>query len=136
MFMNSSVRKQRDEELTDLFLSVLGNGMPAEATMALCAGMPCSRFWIEPEYAMRLIRARLDETRQDSPHKGRHAEKTKNTRLKIDEIMRRCGGDYSFANACKVVMSPAPQFYVSGRTAQAIIVRTLKERRRRNGNIH
>lgn len=130
--MNSSVRRQRDEELTDLFLSVLGSGMTAQETMARCAEMPCSRFWVEPEYAMRLIRARLEGARRHPQRGGRHAVKVSNNSLRVDEIMRRCGGDFSFANVCRVVMSPAPRFFMSGRTAQAVIMRTLRERRMRN----
>ena len=134
MFMNSSVRRQRDEELTALFLSMLGSGMPAEATMARCADMPCSRFWIEPEHARRLIRRRLEKKKTQSQFKGRHAEKRANNERRVDEIMHRCDGDYSMAKIAEVVYSPAPSFYMSGRTAQAVITRTLK--RRRSHGVH
>lgn len=128
--MNSSVRRQRNEELTDLFLSVLGSGGTSQHTMEQCAAMPCSRFWIEPEYALRLIKAKTDGGATVSQYKARHAVKRGNTERKIEEIIRRCDGDFSLANIARVVFSPAPEFYISGRTAQAVITRTLKERRK------
>lgn len=127
--MNSSVRKQRDKEMTNLFLSVLGDGRPANKLMAQVADMPCSRFWIEPEQAIKLIWLRRRKAWHKTEGKGRHAVKNANSLARIDEIMRRCDGDYSFSKVAEVVLQPAPSFYVSPRTAQAIITRTLKERR-------
>lgn len=128
--MNSSVRKQRDNELTDLFLSVLGNGKLAKEAMAKAAAMPCSRFWIEPEHAMRMIWRRRTGRWQRSNGNNRFGVRSSNSIRRIDAIMERCNGDFSYESICDAIYSPAPEFYLSPRTAMEIITRTLQRRRK------
>ena len=133
LIMRNSILMERDIEITDLFLSLLGCGKRVEEIKAMCADMPCSRFWIEPETAMRLIKGRLAGGRTQPAQGKRHSVKINNNILRIDEIIKLCKGDFSFDNVLRVVTSPAPRFFISRRTAQAIISRTLKKRR--NGKI-
>jgi hypothetical protein len=53
-----------------------------------------------------------------------------NSLRRIDLIIEKCGGVFTFDRICDVVMSPAPEFFVSPRTAQAIITRTLQRRKK------
>lgn len=128
--MNRDVRRQRDDELTDLFLSILGNGMLAKQAMAEAARMPCSRFWIEPEHAAHLIWARRSGKWNRSDRGARFSVRSANSLRRIDLIIEKCGGVFTFDRVCDVVMSPAPEFFVSPRTAQAIITRTLQRRKK------
>jgi len=50
---------------------------------------------------------------------------------KIDEIIRRCEGDFSIDRITEVVESPAPCFYLEPDTAKNIIFNTLRKRRER-----
>lgn len=128
--MNSYVRKQRDNELTDVFLSILGEGMLAKDAMAKAAAMPCSRFWIEPEHAMDLIWARRAGRWKRTQTDNRFGVRNKNSIRRIDAIMERCEGVYTYEKVCDVVFSPAPEFFISPRTAMGIITRTLQRRRK------
>lgn len=130
--MDSNVRRQRDNELTDLFLSVLGDGMLAKEAMAKAASMPCSRFWIEPEHAMHLIWSRRTGRWKKTDKKNRFSVRNSNSIRRIDLIMERCGGIYTYEKICDVVYSPAPEFFISPRTAMEIITRTLQRRRKEN----
>lgn len=120
---------KRNEELTSVFLAMLGDGRLAKAVMRSAASMPSSRFWIEPENAQRHIRWRLKGT---WGNKGN--EKPMLVR-KIDAIIERCGGDYSIEKITEVVESPAPSFFLEGGTAINIIFETLRKRRKRNGTV-
>ena len=128
--MDRNVRRQRDDELTDVFLSILGNGMLAKEAMAKAAAMPCSRFWIEPEHAAHLIWMRRSGRWRKSERGARFAVRNNNSFRRIDLIIERCEGVFSFDRICDVVLSPAPEFFVSPKTAQAIITRTLQRRRK------
>lgn len=116
---------KRNEELTSVFLSMLGDGRLAKAVMRSAASMPSSRFWIEPENAQRHIRWRLKGV---WGNKGN--EKPMLVR-KIDTIIERCNGDYSIEKITQVVESPAPSFFLEGGTAINIIFATLRKRRRK-----
>lgn len=129
--MDSDVRKQRDNELTDLFLSILGEGMLAKEAMAKAASMPCSRFWIEPEHAMDLIWARRSGRWKRAQKGNRFGVRNGNSIRRIDAIIERCEGTYTYQKVCDVVFSPAPEFFISPRTAMEIITRTLQKRRKK-----
>lgn len=117
----------RNEELTSVFLKMLGDGRLAKAVMRSAASMPSSRFWIEPENALRHIRWRLKGVW------GNKGNEHPMTVKRIDAIIERCGGDFSIEKVTEVVESPAPSFFLEGSTAVVIIFRTLRERRMKNG---
>lgn len=129
-FMKESVRNlsaRRDEELTSVFLRMLGDGRLAKAVMRSAASMPSSRFWIEPENAQRHIRWRLKGIWGNKGNEKPMAVK------RIDAIIERCNGDFSIEKITEVVESPAPSFFLEGSTAVNIIFETLKGRRKKNG---
>lgn len=128
--MDSNVRRQRDDELTDVFLSILGKGMLAKEAMAKASAMPCSRFWIEPEHAMKLIWERRSGRWKQSKNSGRFSVRNINSIRRIDLIIEKCDGVFTYKRVCDVIYSPAPEFFVSPRTAMEIITRTLQRRRK------
>lgn len=118
---------RRDEELTSVFLNMLGDGRLAKAVMRSAASMPSSRFWIEPENAQRHIRWRLKGTWGSKGNENPMAVK------RIDAIIERCHGDFSIEKVTEVVEGPAPSFFLEGGTAINIIFATLRKRRIANG---
>lgn len=119
---------QRNEELTSVFLRMLGDGRLARDVISSAAASPCSRFWITPQNAMRFIKARLDGSWGDKGNE--HSQQVQ----KIDEIIRLCDGDYSIANVRDVVEGPAPRFFLSESAARDIVYKTI--RKKRNGKTH
>jgi len=115
---------QRNEELTAVFLSLLGDGRLARDIISSAASSPCSRFWITPQNAMRYIKMRLDGSWGD---KGNELPQQV---LKIDAIIRLCDGNYSPAKVRDVVEGPAPSFFLSKSAARDIIYRTVRKRRK------
>lgn len=116
---------RRNEELTSVFLRLLGDGRLAKEVICQAATLPCSRFWITPENAVRHIKMRLD---------GRWGNKGNEHRMqvqKIDEIIKRCDGDYSLKKVTEVVESPAPCFYLECDSAINIVFSTLRRRRKK-----
>lgn len=116
---------QRNEELTSAFLSMLGGGRLARDVISSAASLPCSRFWITPQNAMRFIKARLNGEWGDKGNE--HAMQIR----KIDTIIELCDGDFSSSRVRDVVEGPAPSFFLSLSAARDIIYRTMKKRRRR-----
>ena len=114
---------RRNEELTSVFLRLLGDGRLAKDVISHAASLPCSRFWISPDNAQRYIGLRL---------RGAWGSKGNELRMhvkKIDEIIKRCNGDYSLRKITEVVESPAPCFYLERGSAINIVFETLKKRR-------
>lgn len=129
-FMNKSVdslTQKRDDELTSVFLRMLGDGRLAKDVMSSAASMPASRFWVEPENALRHIRWRLKGTWGDKGNENPMIVK------KIDAIIERCDGCFSIEKVTEVVEGPAPSFFLTGGTAKNIIYATLRKRRMKHG---
>lgn len=116
---------QRNEELTSVFLSNLGDGRLARDVISSVADSPCSRFWITPQNAMRHIKARLDGSWGNKGNEHRQQVR------KIDAIIELCHGDYSFAKVCEVVEGPAPSFFLEVGSATNIIFSTIRRKRER-----
>ena len=108
--------EEKCRELLKVFFSKLGQGDSIEEVIAIAAESPCSRFWISTETAIRNIRMK---------EKGRPTRRTE----VIDEIMKRCNGDYSRDNIERVVYSPAPKFYITPKTAKKLVYSELKKRK-------
>lgn len=119
---------QRNEELTSVFLSLLGSGRTARDVISSAANSPCSRFWTTPQNAMRHVKARLEGLWGDKGNE--HPQQIR----KIDTIISLCQGDYSMRRVRDVVEGPAPSFFLSEAAARDIIYRTL--RKRRDGDIY
>ena len=123
MRVESELVSQRNRELAAIFLNLLGDGRVAKDVMFSAACMPSSRFWISPENAQRYIKMRLAGS---WGNKGN--ELTMGVR-RIDAIIERCHGDFSYENIINVVESPAPCFFLERGSAINIIYNTLRERR-------
>lgn len=80
----------------------------------IAVSFPCSRFWISTETAAKLI---------SDIRRGKKQNLKPMCLERITEIMRRCNGDYSRASVSRVVNSPAPKFYLTPGSAQAILSR-------------
>lgn len=116
---------QRNEELTNTFLQLLGDGRLAKDVIGHAASLPCSRFWITPYNAYRHIRLYING--KWGKKSGAHRMQV----LKIEEIIKRCKGNFSIQNITRVVESPAPCFYLERGSAINIVFTTLRKRRER-----
>lgn len=128
LFMNESVgelTRERNEELTDVFLRLLGDGRLARDVISSAVSSPSSRFWISERNALRYVKMRLD---------GRWGNTGTEHPLVVqrtDVIIERCNGDYSLAKVREVVESPAPCFFLGEQTARNIIYETMRKRKER-----
>lgn len=116
---------QRNEELTSVFLAMLGDGRLAKDVMFSAASAPSSRFWIQPENALRYVRMRLRGTW------GNKGNEHPMMVARIDAIIKLCDGDYSIDRITQVVDSPAPSFFLEPQSAKNIIFNTLRKRRKK-----
>lgn len=120
--MKKQFSAQRANELVRVFFSCWEKGMTACNAMRMAADMPCSHFWAEPENIKKHIWK-----------VNKHGLKTITNPLlreMVEEVMRRCDGDYSIENIEQVLSQPAPKFYMQPNTARRIIQRELKRRRK------
>ena len=116
---------QRNEELTNSFLHLLGDGRLAKDIICHAASLPCSRFWITPDNAYRHVRMRLQGIWGNKGNEHRMQVR------KIDKIIELCKGDYSYDKVAEVVESPAPSFFLEKDSAINIVYATLRKRRKR-----
>lgn len=114
---------QRNEELTSVFLSLLGDGRLAKDVISSAAASPCSRFWITPQNALRYVKMRLDGSW------GGKGNELPQQVQKIDAIIELCDGDYSIKKVREVVEGPAPHFFLSVPAARDIVYRTMRKRK-------
>lgn len=126
LFMNRSVgelTRERNEELTDVFLRMLGDGRLARDVMSSAVSSPCSRFWITERNALRYVKMRLEGKW------GGTGKEHPLTVMRTDIIIERCKGEFSLAKVREVVESPAPCFFLSEQTARNIIYETIRRRK-------
>lgn len=118
--------EDRDKELLSVFLEYLGKHSVDDA-VRIAVTHPCSRYWISPENAFK----RISAFRRGKVYlRNGVAVKPRGSRLRsIISIMERCKGDYSQRKIESIVYSPAPEFYLSVKTAKRYISRALKKRR-------
>lgn len=113
--------KQRANELTRAFFNSWTKGTTACQAMRNAAELPCSRFWISPECARKHIH-------RVNKH-GARVIANNLLREMVEEIIKRCDGDYSWEKITEVVFSQAPKFYMRPETARKTIQQTLKQRK-------
>lgn len=116
--------RQRDEELLAAFraqLSMLGE-IPLNDLFTRAAMSPASRFWVSERRAMIVI-SRMMKGDQLSSMNRKRREMFFEIFHRVKEILRR-QPELSLTEASfRAVNSPAPQFYLTPKSARAMIYR-------------
>lgn len=110
---------EQKKELLKVFLELLGNGDTITGAMQTAVAMPCSRYWISIESAMRYI----SMARQGKWEKVRK-------RKMIESIIEKCNGDFSRDNIEAVLYGGAPEFFLTPKSGQTIIYSEIQKRRK------
>lgn len=124
---------ERDRELMAAFRNVLieSDGIALRDMFGMAARRPCSRFWVAERRCAEVISRMLrGDTLPDTPPQKRRM---------YEEILRRVTAwrrrnpgrplsDAVFA----AVNSPAPEFYLTDRSAREIIYRIRRNAKKRN----
>lgn len=117
---------QRNRELYAHFLELLrtSKGVPLRAMFSMAAHRPASRFWVSEERAMAVVSARLKglstfEEKMFDRRRDMYDEITRRVRRLLTERPELC-----LTHAVgEVILSPAPEFYLSDESARLIIYR-------------
>lgn len=120
----SDFTKQRNEELKNAFkaqLYLLGT-IPTEELFTRAAKMPASRFWVSERRAAEVISKMLkgDMMFGMNPKKR---EMYIEILIRVREEMRREPGITVTEATFRAVNSPAPEFYLTPKSARVIIYR-------------
>lgn len=126
--------EQRDRELAAAFREILLSAdMQLSEMFAAAAKRPCSRFWVGESRAFRVIKEMLEGHTSTQTGSSMLVKKQE----MYGEILRRVKERLSADSGCSLeqavheaVNSPAPEFYITEKSARVIIYRI---RRRKTG---
>ena len=126
--------EQRDRELAAAFREILLSAdMPLSEMFAAAAKRPCSRFWVGESRAFRVIKEMLEGHTSTQTGSAMLVKKQE----MYGEILRRVKERLSADSGCSLEQavheaenSPAPEFYITEKSARVIIYRI---RRRKTG---
>lgn len=114
--MNRHLTQQRLDDLVNTFRRSWQRGVNPCIAMRNVAKMPARRFYISAEAVIIHI-------------KEPHRKSPEMMKLMLEEIFRRCNGNFSYENIESIINQPAPQFYIQPETARKLIQKELKRRR-------
>ena len=113
--------QQKQIEIYQAFRKVLESAKPYTPVFFIAkkaVRLPCSRFWISPEQAAKTISAiRRNIIRLDSFAK--HRQKM------FSAIIDACNNDFSLENIQRVILSPAPHFFITPCSALVLFYKHL-----------
>lgn len=126
--------EQRDRELVAAFREILLSAdMPLSEMFAAAAKRPCSRFWVGESRAFRVIKEMHEghtSTQTGSAMLEKKQEMYGEILRRVEERLRADSGSSLEQAVHDVVNSPAPEFYLTEKSARVIIYRI---RRRKTG---
>ena len=120
----SDFTKQRNEELKNAFkaqLYLLGT-IPTEELFTRAAKMPASRFWVSERRAAEVISKMLKGGMMFGMNRKKR-EMYIEILIRVKEEMRREPGITVTEATFRAVNSPAPEFYLTPKSARVIIYR-------------
>lgn len=120
----SDFTKQRNEELKNAFkaqLYLLGT-IPTEELFTRAAKMPASRFWVSERRAAEVISKMLKGDMMFGMNRKKR-EMYIEILIRVREEMRREPGITVTEATFRAVNSPAPEFYLTPKSARVIIYR-------------
>lgn len=120
----SDFTKQRNEELKNAFkaqLYLLGT-IPTEELFTRAAKMPASRFWVSERRAAEVISKMLKGDMMFGMNRKKR-EMYVEILIRVREEMRREPGITVTEATFRAVNSPAPEFYLTPKSARVIIYR-------------
>lgn len=120
----SDFTKQRNEELKNAFkaqLYLLGT-IPTEELFTRAAKMPASRFWVSERRAAEVISKMLKGDMMFGMNRKKR-EMYIEILIRVKEEMRREPGITVTEATFRAVNSPAPEFYLTPKSARVIIYR-------------
>lgn len=127
--------EQRDRELAAAFREILLSAdMPLSEMFAAAAKRPCSRFWVGESRAFRVIKEMLEghtSTQTGSAMLVKKQEMYGEILRRVKERLRADSGSSLEQAVHEAVNSPAPEFYITEKSARVIIYRI--RRRKVNG---
>ena len=113
--------KQKQIEVYQAFRTILESAKPYTPVFFIAkkaVRLPCSRFWISPEQAAKTISALRRKTISINSF-AKHRQKM------INAIISACHNDFSLENIQRVVLSPAPHFYITPGSALVLFYKHL-----------
>lgn len=120
----SDFTKQRNEELKNAFkaqLHLLGT-IPTEELFTRAAKMPASRFWVSERRAAEVISKMLKGDMMFGMNRKKR-EMYVEILIRVKEEMHREPGITVTEATFRAVNSPAPEFYLTPKSARVIIYR-------------
>lgn len=117
----SEYREERDVALLRAWRGLMRGGMGAGEALRAVADVAAPRFFVSPENAHRRIVRVLRGVLSERCRVG--------MRRMLSDIMRLCGGDYSYRNVERVVYGPAPSFYLSAGSVRVLLSRYRRRER-------
>ncbi len=119
--------EQRDRELSAAFREILLTAdMPLSEMFAAAAKRPCSRFWVGESRAFRVIKEMIGgstSTQTGSAMLDKKCEMYGEILRRVEERLRSDSGCRLEQAVHDAVNSPAPEFYLTDKSARVIIYR-------------
>lgn len=124
--------KQRDRELAAAFREILLSAdMQLSEMFAAAAKRPCSRFWVGESRAFRVIKEMLEghtSTQTGSAMLVKKQEMYGEILRRVKERLRADSGCSLEQAVHEAVNSPAPEFYITEKSARVIIYRIRRRK--------
>ena len=132
----STLRRERAEDIYRAYLNLPGDGGPGSWRMAdVCrrvVNMPSRRFWVSPRRAAEVV-GRLLRGEGAGVMRGERLRMFEEIASRTAAMMGGCGGGgmpllYAVE---RVVLEPAPCFYLSAESARKILIEQCRRARQR-----
>ena len=124
--------EQRDRELAAAFREILLSAdIPLSEMFAAAAKRPCSRFWVGESRAFRVIKEMLEghtSTQMGSAMLVKKQEMYGEILRRVKERLRADSGCSLEQAVHEAVNSPAPEFYITEKSARVIIYRIRRRK--------